>query len=274
MNMDKSFRPWIWCIIWLLIAFSSLSLITYKYFSDAILPDCEKEYSLFSNQPPSSTNSPLVVALGDSLLQHAVPKTQWLNGNTRWYRVNIGAGQKEQFAPFLPVLEKVRPKLLLVQDSILFDRDDLTWFSKVKVTTRFFLSSIFPLQTIPCNKDTKAEARERKGEELQKLIKVYTEEHRNNLTLPKPSQEWLENLKNLADKVVVIHFPRSIAQANYNERIKWLDSIKKELYKLKIDFVSVGQPQDDSFYLDGAHANLKGQELMMNELSIIIESRL
>ena len=75
------------------------------------LPDCEKEYSLFSNQPPSSTNSPLVVALGDSLLQHAVPKTQWLNGNTRWYRVNIGAGQKEQFAPFLPVLEKVRPKL-------------------------------------------------------------------------------------------------------------------------------------------------------------------
>ena len=58
------------------------------------MPDCEKEYSLFSNQPPSSTNSPLVVALGDSLLQHAVPKTQWLNGNTRWYRVNIGAGQK------------------------------------------------------------------------------------------------------------------------------------------------------------------------------------
>ena len=52
-------------------------------------------------------------------------------------------------------------------------------------------------------------------------------------------------------------------QANYNERIKWLDSIKKELYKLKIDFVSVGQPQDDSFYLDGAHKS-KGQELMMN----------
>ena len=93
-----------------------------------------------------------------------------------------------------------------MQDSILLIEMILHGFQKLKLR-RVFLSSIFPLQTIPCNKDTKAEARE-KGEELQKLIKVYTEKLKQPYT-PKPSQEWLENLKNLADKVVA--FSWSIA---------------------------------------------------------------
>ena len=66
-----------------------ISLLTKQFYEIATMPNCKIEYEILSKKSPSTLNSPMVIALGDSLLKHATPKKQWLNENIRWYRANI-----------------------------------------------------------------------------------------------------------------------------------------------------------------------------------------
>ena len=73
---------------------------------------------------------------------------------------------------------------------------------------------------------------------------------------------------------MVVHFPRSITQSDNNGSEEWLQYLGTELAKLNIEVLSVGTPLDDTYYRDGAHVNQKGREVRMQELGLIIESRL
>ena len=267
--------PWIWCLSWLII-FSGLSaLVVARFYEAAKLPDCEIEYELLSQQPPSSVNSPFIIALGDSLLKHGTPKIQWLDNNMRWYRANIPAAQPRQFFPISSAIEKIKPKLLLVQDSLLITQDEARWDNKVKVTVRYLVSLVFPLRNDPCNEamDTwKPTIRD--GKELIRLKKLYSKWYSNSLILPESTKQWLIQLQKIADKVIVIHFPRSKKHSSNTGRNEWLESMKTELAEMDIEIISVGNPEDNSYYLDGAHVNKKGRALRMQQLASIIESQL
>tara|TARA_X000001036_G_C20575736_1_gene764561 strand:- start:103 stop:930 length:828 start_codon:yes stop_codon:yes gene_type:complete len=275
MSIPQVFKPWIWCLSWLLIFAGSLVLLEKNFYEDAIMPNCELEYDLLSKQQPSSINSPLIMALGDSLLKHATPKTQWLDKDLRWYRANIPAAQQKQFLPILYVIEKVQPRILLIQDSLLLNRKKLKLATRVKKTARYLVSIVLPIQTESCNRalnDLRPTIRA--GEELLDLRISYREQYTRSMTLTESSKKWLIQLKNISDKVVVVHFPRSITQSDNNGSEEWLQYLGTELAKLNIEVLSVGTPLDDTYYRDGAHVNQKGREVRMQELGLIIESRL
>ena len=218
--------------------------------------------------------SPFIIALGDSLLKHGTPKTQWLD-NVRWYRANIPAAQPRQFFPISSAIEKIKPKLLLVQDNLLISYGEASWGNQAKVTARYLVSLVYPLQTDPCNKamDTwKPTIRE--GQELIRLKKMYSKWYSNSLILPESTKQWLIQLQKIADKVIVIHFPRSKKHSSNTGRNKWLESMKTELAKMDIEIISIGNPEDNSYYRDGAHVNKKGRALRMQQLASIIESQL
>lgn len=274
-NIEKAFMPWIWCLVWLIIFTGLLTMLVVRFYESAKTPDCQVEYDLLSQQPPSSINSPFVIALGDSLLKHATPKKQWLNNNRRWYRANIPAAQPRQFFPISSAIEKIKPKLLLIQSNLLVSQNAARWDNRAKVTVRYLASQVFPLQTDPCNKamDTWRPTI-RQGQELLDLKDIYRRAYANSLVLPESTEEWLIQLQKLADKIIVVHFPRSKEHSSNTSRIKWLEGMKTELAKLDIEIVSVGGPQDNIYYRDGAHVNKKGRALRMKQLASIIESQL
>ena len=277
MNIPQIFRPWTWCLAWLFVFFGLIALLEKQFYELAIKPDCRMEYSLLSKQPPSSIDSPLVIALGDSLLKHAIPKTQWLDNDLRWYRTNIPAAQQKQFSPILYAIEEVKPKILLVQDNLLLERKKLRFAIRAKKTCRYLASLVLPIQTDTCNKVLELDDLSpniRTGQELLDLKIAYREEYAKSMVLSESSKQWLIQLQNLADKVVIVHFPRSIAQSTNSGSEEWLRSIRTELAKLNIEVLSVGNPMDDTYYRDGAHVNLKGRDLRMQQLALIIESRL
>ncbi len=274
-NIEKAFMPWIWCLVWLIISSGSLIVLTAQFYESAKMPNCQAEYGLLSEQPPSSEESPFVIALGDSLLKHATPKRQWLDNNRRWYRANIPAAQPRQFFPISPAIGKIKPKLLLIQSNLLVSQDQATWGNRVKVTIRFLASQFISLQTDPCNKamDTWRPTI-REGQELLDLKEMYGRNYSKSSVISESTEVWLIELKKLADKVMVVEFPRSKKHSSHTGRIIWLDSIKKELDKLDIEIISVGDPEDDIYYRDGAHVNRKGRALRMKQLKSIIESQL
>ena len=272
MKIAREFRPWIWCIAWLIFFVVIISLLTKQFYETATMPNCKIEYELLSKKPPSTLNSPMVIALGDSLLKHATPKTQWLNKNIRWYRANIPAAQQRQFIPIFPALEKVKPSLLLVQDTLLLKKTKIRWDTKAKITIRYLVSLFFPLSKDPCNKamDTWRET----VRDSNKMIKLYDEEYSRSMLLSDSSKQWLLKLKELSEKIIVVHFPRSIEQSKSDVLVNWLENMELELSKLDIEIISIGESLDGTYYRDGAHVNRKGRELRMRQLNLLIESSL
>ena len=272
MKIAREFRPWIWCIAWLIFFVVIISFLTKQFYEIATMPNCKIEYELLSKKPPSTLNSPMVIALGDSLLKHATPKTQWLNENIRWYRANIPAAQQRQFIPIFPALEKVRPSLLLVQDTLLLKKTKIRWDTRAKITIRYLVSLFFPLSKDPCNKamDTWKET----VRDPNKMIKLYDEEYSRSMLLSDSSKQWLLKLKELSEKIIVVHFPRSIEQSKSDVRVNWLENMETELSKLDIEIISIGESLDGTYYRDGAHVNRKGRELRMRQLNLLIESSL
>ena len=114
----------------------------------------------------------------------------------------------------------------------------------------------------------------RTGEEKLHLKEVFREEYANNLVLSESSKQWLIQLQNLANKVVIVHFPRSLELSTDGGRAIWLESMETELANLNIEIVSIGDPEDYIYYRDGAHVNQKGRELRMQQLGTLIESQL
>ena len=94
------------------------------------------------------------------------------------------------------------------------------------------------------------------------------------MTLSEDAKQWFEQFQQHADKVVVLHFPRSLAQSSGIGRREWLNAIKEELAALDIELVEVGEPLEAEFYRDGAHVNVLGRAIYMSRIDLIIDKLL
>lgn len=275
MKIEKELHAWFWCLGWLL-TFTGLTVgLSQKFFIIASTPDCKKEYAPLLNAPASQNGSPWVIALGDSLLQHATPKTQWLGDDVRWLRADIPDGRRELFFEILPVIEKLRPRILLVQDRLLMNRSELGLHIQARRTLRYLASLVLPLGAWQCHKAiTSWTGRVRIGDDLLREKETFRQEYTNNMFLSEDAELWLKRFQEQADKVVVIHLPRSIDQSSNTGRREWLDSMHKELIALDIDLVEIGEPLHTEFYRDGAHVNRSGRAVYMGDLGLAIEKLL
>ena len=114
----------------------------------------------------------------------------------------------------------------------------------------------------------------REGEELLALKETFRQEYAQNMTLSEDAKQWLRQFQQHADKVVVLHFPRSLAQSSGIGRREWLNAIKEELAALDIELVEVGEPLEAEFYRDGAHVNVLGRAIYMSRIDLIIDKLL
>ena len=275
MKIDRELQPWFWCLGWLCAFMGLTILLVQQFYLVAATPDCKREYSLLLSQPPSHHGSSLVVALGDSLLKHATPKRQWLGEDVRWLRANIPDGRRESFFQILPFIDKVKPKILLVQDRLLMNRDEMDWHIQARRTLRYLLSQVIPLRTRQCHEAMSSWSETiREGEELLALKETFRQEYAQNMTLSEDAKQWLRQFQQHADKVVVLHFPRSLAQSSGIGRREWLNAIKEELAALDIELVEVGEPLEAEFYRDGAHVNVLGRAIYMSRIDLIIDKLL
>jgi len=272
--VDKELQPWLWCLGWLCSLVGLTTLLVQFFFIAASTPDCTEEYKLLVNRP-ISPEVPIVVALGDSLLKHATPKTQWLVSDVRWLRANIPDGRRENFVDILPVIDKVKPKVLFIQDRLLMNRRDLGWHIQARRTLRYLASKVIPLRTRQCHEAMASWGETiREGEDLLNEKATFRQEYANNMFLSNDAKQWLRRFKDHADKVVVMHIPRSINQSNGTGRRDWLVAMKRELATLDIELVEVTEPLPTEFYRDGAHVNVPGRAIYMTRLELIIDELL
>ena len=279
MNIAGPFRPWAWSLIWLFIFWGLIALLVQQFYETAITPVCKLENRLLSKQLPTSLNSPLVIAIGDSLLRHATPTTQWLDNDIRWSRISIPAARQKQFSSMLAAIGKFKPRILLVQDSLLLEQSERTQSSRImqaKITLGYLVSLIVTsLQHNVCDSAVvNWTPRPKTDQELLLKKDELRERYAKSLVLSESSKQWLIQLQNLADQVVIVHFPRSLNLSTNSGQVQWLQSIQTELANLNVGFFKVGEPQDENYYTDGSHVNMQGRTLRMQQLAPLIRSQL
>lgn len=279
MNIAVPLRPWAWSLTWLFIIWGLIALLVQQFYETAMTPACKLDNSLLSKQLPSSLNSPLVIAIGDSLLKHATPTTQWLDNDIRWFRSTISSARQKQFSSMLVAIGKVKPRILLVQDSLLLEqtrRTQSSWTIQAKITLHYLASLIVTsLQKNRCDRVVANwNPRPRTDQNVLLRKDELRQRYAKSLVLSESSKQWLIQLQNLADQVVIVHFPRSLNLSTNTGRVQWLKSIQTELANLNVGFFKVGKPLDESYYIDGSHVNLQGRTLRMQQLAPLIQFQL
>ena len=271
MSIDKELRSWFWCLGWLCAFTGLITVLIQNFYLVASTPDCDREYSQFTSLSQSSNDSSLVVALGDSLLKHATPKEQWLGDDVLWMRANIPDARRENFFQTLPLIEKVKPRVIIIQDRLLMNRTELGWHIRARRTLRYLASLVLPIRTRQCHEAVSGwNERTREGDELLILRETFRQEYAQNMRLSEDAKQWLRQFQQQANKVVVVHLPRSLAQSSGTGRRDWLDAMKIELADLDVELVEVGEPLKPDFYRDGAHVNVSGREIYMARFGEVI----
>lgn len=268
MTVAGPLRPWSWCLIWLIVIWLGIYLLV------LFGPNHKSQCYLNGEGVPSeifeSRNKPLVVAIGDSLLRYSTPREQWLGEGFSWLRLSVSSARWYDFVVLKPLLEKLKPRYILVQDSLFLEADNLP-LKKIK---RVIIGIFRKGGGKHCHYPATNFSIKQKQRDRVKHVEKLEHRYRNSLPIRDGAFEFLSELQSIGGEVIVIHFPREESWTPSVENGQWLPYLESELAPRGIELLTVGQPLPTSHYLDGAHVNRDGREIRLQKLRTILKERL
>jgi len=287
MRFPVPLRPWGWCVAWLILIWSAIGLLTDRFGRAAeYSKDClSGETRLLSRVEP--TGLPVVAALGTSRLKLGLPDAtlagEWLGEDIQWLQFSRAGGMGYHFLPVLDALQRIRPRLLLVQDALLLDPTQQVGFpERARRTLRFLRARVLPGHE-PESEPTcygsvaprsKVEKHTRSMEQRRAFRLELASRYSASIPLGQDARRLLVAAESAAEEVVVFHMPSALSLDPEVPTQRWLGYLKETLSGQSISVVAVGGPMPEDHYYDGSHANVTGMRVLTGRMVGLIRSRL
>lgn len=272
MTLHPSFRPWLWCVVWLVIGWSAIFQITHEYWPRLA---GVTQADIMASQRSDKPGSFRVVALGDSLLSSSLPNPQAFNAmlprDIFWAQMVAPAQDWRVFKSLLFKISELRPDVLLIQDDVLLQRGP-EWggyLNQARMAVAYAGRKALGLRQKRLGRpDRLNPAAQREAANTPS----FADRYRNNVPVSPATIDFLHRLKKKFPRIVVMHLPKSSALEAAEESVQWQDTLRMTLGQMGIEFVTVGAPLADEQYSDGSHTNKRGRSARIEQFRGLIRN--
>lgn len=286
MTIPALFRPWFWALGWFAMIWYGGEYWINQY-ENLIQEPTKPDISRILLQ---DDDMPLVLGLGDSLIGWSLPADDQLEAKLKrhlnWERYWTSAASWHYFSDLPIVAKKKRPILILVMDSV-FINANTNKPTPLPHKLRLYLSAAKQAWTtgrplrdqiaehVPRDRNMLF-CYPRTPNEETILVNTLRNKYASNEYLSDESVQFLQDLRQWAYRVIVIHLPRTQTIESQIEpaQRKWLERFSTYLQREGVEMIQLGQPLPEDHYCDGSHPNEIGRNVRVNQFIELLRKEL
>lgn len=280
--MHAAFRPWAWACVWIFIIWGSGFYAT-KTLIQRPMETFFDEIEAF----PEKSDAFIVIAFGDSLLRTSLPEAQefraTLGNRVHWLHRHLAGADLLDFRYEIEMALDRGVDLILIQDALLLNtgRDQSPIQRFLRIAKRFVGYALTSPQKLTEDRQLLHELKHHSdavynpmvaSPKIQEAREYRRKVYRDSTPLrPEIKAEIQSILVRHATKLVIFHLPAAAEFDPSSPHTPWLEELAREMIKIEVDTVSIGEPLKHNLYSDGRHINKWGQSARQEQFTSLID---